>query len=89
MEINRRVQDTTQVFDRRWNVNKNKANNEVAARKEHFNRMFNIQDKVDQRKEILYQNSVQGQVKALNERMNAMNEGNRVNRMNNFKSNFK
>ena len=89
MEINRRVQDTTEVFDRRWNANRSKANNEVAARKEHFNRMFNIQDKVDQRKEILYQNSVQGQVNSLNERMNAMNEGNRINRMNNFKSNFK
>ena len=67
MEINRRVQDTTEVFDRRWNANRSKANNEVEARKEHFNRMFNIQDKNDQRKEIMYQNSVEGQVKSLNE----------------------
>lgn len=89
MEINKRIQDTTEVFDRRWNANRNKANNEVAARKEHFNRMFNIQDKVDKRKEILYQNSVQGQVNSLNERIDAMNQGNRINRMNNFKSNFK
>ena len=57
MEINRRVQDPTQVFDRRWTANKNKANEAVQSRKEHFNRMFNINDKTDQRKEILYQNS--------------------------------
>ena len=57
--------------------------------KEHFNRMFNIKDKTDQRKEMLYQNSVQGQVNSLNERMNAMNQGNRINRMNNFRNGFK
>ena len=51
--------------------------------------MFNIKDKTDQRKEILYQNSVEGQVKSLNERMNAMNQGNRINRMNNFRNGFK
>lgn len=89
MEINRRVQDVTEVFDRRWNVNKNKANEAVNDRKQHFNKMFNIQDKNDQRKEILYQNSVEGQVNALNERMNAMNQGNRINRMNNFRNGFK
>ena len=89
MEINKRVQDTTQVFDRRWTANKNKANDAVQARKEHFNRMFNIQDKKDQRKEMLYQNSVNGQVNSLNERINAMNQGNRINRMNNFRNGFK
>lgn len=89
MDINRRVQDTTQVFDRRWNANINKANNAVNERKEHFNRMFNIRDKEDQRKEIRYQNSVEGQVKNLNERMNAINQGNRINRMNNFRNGFK
>lgn len=89
MEINRRVQDATQVFDRRWIANKNKANEAVQQRKDHFNRMFNIQDKVDQRKEIMYQNSVEGQVNSLNERMNAMNQGNRINRMNNFRNGFK
>ena len=89
MDINRRVQDTTEVFDRRWNANMNKANNAVTERKEHFNRMFNIRDREDQRKEIRYQNSVEGQVKNLNERMNAMNQGNRINRMNNFRNGFK
>ena len=81
--------DVSEVFDRRWTVNKNKANEAVNQRKEHFNKMFNIQDKTDQRKEILYQNSVEGQVKSLNERMNAMNQGNRINRMNNFRNGFK
>lgn len=89
MEINKRVQDTTRIFDRRWTVNKNKANEAVQQRKEHFNRMFNIQDKVDQRKEIMYQNSVEGQVNSLNERMDAMRQGNRINRMNNIRNGFK
>ena len=89
MDINRRVQDPTQVFDRRWNANMNKANQAVQSRKEHFNRMFNINDKTNQRKEILYQNSVEGQLKNLNERMSVMNESNRINRMNNFKNGFK
>ena len=89
MEINRRVQDSTEVFNRRWEVNRNKANNAVNERKEHFNRMFNIRDKSEQRREILYQNSVEGQVKSLNERMNAMNEANKINRMNNFRNGFK
>lgn len=89
MDLNRRVQDPTQVFNRRWNANMNKANQAVNQRKEHFNRMFNINDKTNQRKEILYQNSVEGQVKNLNERMSVMNDANRINRMNNFKNGFK
>ena len=51
--------------------------------------MFNIQDKSLQRQDILYQNSVEGQVKALNERINAANTGNKINRMNNFRNGFK
>lgn len=89
MEINRKVQDPATVFDRRWNANKNKANEAVKQQKEHFNKMFNIKEKTDQRKEILYQNSVDGQVKALSERMNAVNQGNRINKMNNFRNGFK
>lgn len=89
MEINKRVQDPTTIFDRRYNANKNKANEAVQQKKEHFNKMFNIKEKTDQRKEILYQNSVDGQVKSLNERMNAMTQGNRINRMNNFRNGFK
>ena len=89
MQINRRVQDVETVFNRQWTVNKNKATEQVERQKAHFNRMFNIQDKQDKRKEILYQNSVEGQVKALNERMNAMNQGRQINRMNNFRNGFK
>lgn len=87
--FNNRVEDLTKVFDRRWAADKNKANEAVQQRKEHFNKMFNIQDKDAQRKDMLYQNSVNGQVNSLNERMNAMNQGNRINRMNNFKNGFK
>lgn len=89
MNMNKRVQDPTQIFDRRWTVNQNKATKQVEERKQHFNRMFNIKDKTDQRKEMLYQNSVEGQVNALNDRINSMNQGNRINKMNNFRNGFK
>ena len=85
MELNnKRLQSLDNVFNQRWNA-RNNAIGEVERRKQHLNRMFNIQDKTSQRKEILYQNSVEGQVKALNERMSGLNQGNRMNRMNNFK----
>ena len=87
--FNNRVEDLTKVFDRRWAADKNKANDAVQQRKDHFNKMFNMQDKDVQRKDMLYQNSVNGQVNSLNERMNAMNQGNRINRMNDFKNGFK
>ena len=87
--FNNRVEDLTKVFDRRWAADKNKANDAVQQRKEHFKKMFNMQDKDVQRKDMLYQNSVNGQVNSLNERMNAMNQGNRINRMNDFKNGFK
>ena len=81
---NKRLQSLDKVFDSRWNARKN-AIGEVERRKAHMNRMFNIPDKTSQRREMLYQNSVEGQVKSLNERMSAMNQNNRINRMNNFK----
>lgn len=81
---NKRLQSLDSVFNNRWNA-RNNAIGEVERRKAHMNRMFNIQDKSLQRKQILYQNSVEGQVKSLNERMSAMNQNNRINRMNNFK----
>ena len=89
MEINKRVQDLETVFNQRWEVNKNKATKQVERQKNHFNKMFNIQDKSIQRQDILYQNSVEGQVKALNERINVANTGNKINRMNNFRNGFK
>lgn len=91
MEFNRRVQDVSQAFDRNWNVNRNNEQRRefLDHRKEHFKRMYNIHDKVEQRQEILRANSVNGQVQNLNERMNAMNEGQRIARISDFKSNFK
>jgi hypothetical protein len=78
---NKRLQSLDQVFNSRWNARRN-AIGEVERRKAHMNRMFNIPDKSARRNEMLYQNSVEGQVKSLNERMGALNQ---VNRMNKFK----
>lgn len=89
MDINnKRLQSLDNVFNSRWNA-RNNAIGEVERRKAHLNRMFNTPDKQSQRKEILYQNSVEGRVKALNDRMSAMNTANKINRMNNFKNGFK
>lgn len=91
MEFNKRVQDLTQVFSRNWNVNKNNQQRTefLQHRKEHLKKMYNIQDTVEQRQEILRANSVNGQVQNLNERMQAMNNSQRIARMNDFKKNFK
>ena len=91
MDINKRAQDISQVFDRNWNVNKNNQQRTefLEHRKDHFKKMYNINDKSDQRQEILKANSVNGQVQNLNERMQAMNNGQRIARMNNLKSKFK
>lgn len=88
---NKRVQDVNQVFDRNWNVNRNNQERRefLDYRKEHFRKMYNIKDKTAQRAEILRANSVEGQVEALNSRMQAMNSGQRMNRMNNFKDSFR
>ena len=88
---NKRVQDLTQVFNRNYQVNKTNggSNNAVNQRKEFFNRMYNIKDKESKREEILRSNSVDGQVKALNDRINAMNGSQNRNRMNDFRNNFR
>ena len=91
MDFNKRVQDVSQVFDRNWNVNKNnqQRNEFLGHRKDFFKKLYNIQDKNEMNKEILRANSVNGQVKSLNQRMEAMTQGQRINRVNNFKNNFK
>lgn len=91
MEINKRVQDLSQVFEQNWNVNKNNQQRQefLNGRKEHFKRMYNIRDKEDKRQELLRANSVNGQVENLNERMNAMTSAQNRMRMNNFKNNFR
>ena len=88
---NNRVQDISQVFDRNWQVNRNNTQRKefLDSRKEHFKRMYNIQDKDDHRQEILRANSVNGQVQNLNERMQAMNNGQNMMRRNDFKNNFR
>lgn len=91
MEINKRVQDIDQVFDRNWNVNRNNQNRQkfLDGRKEHFKKMYNIQDKEDRRQEILRSNSVSGQVENLNQRMQAVNQNQNRMKMNNIKNNFR
>ena len=91
MDVNRRVQDLTQVFDRNWNVNRNNSQRQefLDNRKEHLKKMYNIQDKNEVNKEILRSHSVNGQVQNLNERMQAMNQGQRMARLNDFKNNFR
>ena len=88
---NNRVQDLTQVFDKNWNINHDYHGRKeiLDGRKEHFNRMYNIRSKEDKRQEILRGNSVEGQVKSLNDRMQGMtNSQNRI-RLNDFKNNFR
>ena len=88
---NNRVQDLSQVFDRNWQVNRNNTQRRefLDSRKEHFKKMYNIQDKADHRQEILRANSVNGQVQNLNERMQAMNNSQNMMRRNDFKNNFR
>ena len=88
---NNRVQDISQAFDRNWQVNRNNTQRQefLNSRKEHFKKMYNIQDKSAQRQEILRANSVNGQVQNLNERMQAMNNGQNMMRRNDFKNNFR
>ncbi|MBQ8681760.1 MAG: hypothetical protein IJ509_02495 [Bacilli bacterium] len=91
MNINKRVQDVSQVFDRRWNVNRDYQGRQqfLDERKDHFKKMYNIHDKEDRRQEILRANSVSGQVQNLNERMQAANNEQRMIQRNDFKNNFR
>lgn len=91
MNFNKRVQDLTQVFDSRWKVNNDYQGRKefLDNRKEHFNKLYNIKDKSEKRQEILRANSVDGRVENLNQRINAVNSSERINKMNNFKSNFR
>ena len=91
MNINKRVQDVSQVFDRRWNVNRDYQGRQqfLDERKDHFKKMYNIHDKEDRRQEILRANSVSGQVQNLNERMQVANNEQRMIQRNDFKNNFR
>lgn len=91
MEINRRVQDLTQVFDRNYQVNHdNKGRQEyLDSRREYFKKVYGIKDKKDYRDEVLRTNSVNGQVENLNNRMKSFTESQKAMNRNNFKNNFR
>lgn len=91
MNFNKRVQDPSQVFDRMWNVNRNnQARKEFFdGRKEHFKKMYNINDREDKRQALLKANSVSGQVENLNQRINAVNSNQKMMQRNDFKNNFR
>ena len=84
MEIKRRTQDLETVFNNRWeanNYNKNGFKEMSEQRKDHFNRLYNIKSKDQQRKEILEANSVNGKVASLEAKMKAASSFNNRNRL--------
>lgn len=91
MEIQKRVQDASQIFDRRWQVNNNYKEKQefFNARQQHFNKMYNIKDRNEKKQEILRANSVEGQIASLNQRMQAVSSGEQINRLNQLKNNFR
>ena len=87
MEFKRRVNDVSQVFDSQWNVNHNYQGQKqfLDARKKHFDRMHNIVDKEERKKEILQANSVEGRVRRLEENMKAASGNELLRNRNNFR----
>ncbi len=82
MNIQRRQEDLETVFNNRWkanNYNTNGVKEQINQNKEHFNRMYNIKSKEDQKREILRQNSVNGRLERLQQDMDAMFSNNRNN----------
>ena len=80
MDFNNNSEDLTNIFDKRYQVNKG-ANKMVQDRKKDFNRkFFGIRDKEEVRKELRDANSVQGQVNSLKERMSGLTRNNFNNR---------
>lgn len=71
-----RSEDLTKIFDRKYHANHD-VNEQVQQKKKDFNfKMFGIRDKEDVRKELREANSVEGQVKNLQEKMSGMNNNN-------------
>lgn len=91
MEIQKRTKDISQVFDSQWDVNHNyqEVKKFHDSRKEHFNKMYNIQDREEHKKAILRGNSVDGKIEALNQKIDAMVANERFQRRNDFKNNFR
>ena len=87
MEFQKRIRDVSEMVDSQWKANHNyqeiKKYNE--GRKAHFNKMYNIRDKEDMKKEILEANSATGQIKRLQENMNASRGNDLFRNRNNFR----
>lgn len=84
MEIKKRTPDLETVFNARWeanNYNKNGFKAMSEKRQDHFNRLYNIKPKEQQRKEILEANSVNGKVASLEAKMKAASNFNNRNRL--------
>ncbi len=74
MEIQKRVQDLETVFNQRWKANNYKYNGvmqDIEKNKQHFNKMYHIKSRDEQRREILEANSVNGRVERLEQNMKA------------------
>lgn len=92
MNFNRRVDDISVVFDKNWSVNNNNQERRdfIQHRKDYIKGMYSANDeRLNRRNELLRANSVDGQVKNLNERMQAMNDNQRMFRSNDLKNNFR
>lgn len=91
MNLKKRTQDLTDVFDSHWNVNHNyKERKEfLDSRKEHLDKMYDVKGKKTQRKEILWINSVDGQIEKMNKKIDAVVSNDRIVRRNDFKNNFR
>lgn len=91
MEFQKRVNDVEKVFDKCWQANHNRENVKQYSedRKKHFQKMYNIKDKEEHKKEVLEFHSVNGRVKRLEDNMNAANAANKLDKMNSFRNNFR
>lgn len=74
--IKDRTEDLTKIFDRKYHANHD-VNGVIQQKKKDFNeKFFGIRDKDEIRREMREANSVNGQVKNLEERMSGMNHNN-------------
>ena len=84
MNFNGNQQDLETVFNQRWkanNYNQNGMKEKIEQQNNHFNKMFNIKPKEEQRKEILKANSIEGRLERLEQSMKSLSN---MNNKNNF-----
>ena len=92
MNLNKKVQDLTQVFDSRWKVNNDYEGRKdfLDKRKEHLRKMYNVPEKISKSKDVRFKvNEIEQKKQNLNQKMNAVNSCERINRINNLKNNFR